>query len=196
MNLVVGFILTYIALELTWHFTACKIQDRQIKPCLFKQVKTALVVASPIRYSSSIVAGKGGTAIILMLMLILVMTLALGTGVMAVATPVEEASSFTESIKQCKAFAKPDHLSLLNQSDIIALGPVNETAISPINQTRLRAFPNFSFEFRYSCRWMELGRGIYEPPGMVGQPPDAAEPGRGSKSGYTGQQSTRRSSVK
>lgn len=37
-----GFILTYLSLEVAWHFTACKIKIRSeklIKPCLFKQVK-------------------------------------------------------------------------------------------------------------------------------------------------------------
>jgi hypothetical protein len=43
---VVGFVSTYLALEMAWHFTACKIEDKSIKPCLFKQAKTILVPAS------------------------------------------------------------------------------------------------------------------------------------------------------
>jgi hypothetical protein len=34
----VGFAVTYIALEAAWHFTACRIKDKSIKPCLFKQI--------------------------------------------------------------------------------------------------------------------------------------------------------------
>jgi hypothetical protein len=39
-----GFVVAYIGLELAWHFTACRIRDKKIKPCLFKQVKTMLLV--------------------------------------------------------------------------------------------------------------------------------------------------------
>lgn len=35
---VTGFVTTYLALEVAWHFTACKIKDKSIKPCMFKQV--------------------------------------------------------------------------------------------------------------------------------------------------------------
>jgi hypothetical protein len=38
----IGFALTYLSLEVAWHFTACKIKttsEKLIKPCLFKQVK-------------------------------------------------------------------------------------------------------------------------------------------------------------
>ena len=35
-----GFVTVYLALESVWHFTACKIQDKTIKPCLFKQIGT------------------------------------------------------------------------------------------------------------------------------------------------------------
>lgn len=38
----IGFILTYLSLEVAWHFTACKVKvanEKLIKPCLFKQVK-------------------------------------------------------------------------------------------------------------------------------------------------------------
>ena len=33
----------YLALELGWHFTACRIKEKQLKPCIFKQVKCRLV---------------------------------------------------------------------------------------------------------------------------------------------------------
>ena len=35
---VIGFVPTFLALEAAWHFTACKIKDRTIKPCLYKQL--------------------------------------------------------------------------------------------------------------------------------------------------------------
>lgn len=38
----IGFVMTYLSLEVAWHFTACKIKttsEKLIKPCLFKQVK-------------------------------------------------------------------------------------------------------------------------------------------------------------
>ena len=42
----IGFIVTYISLELAWHFTACRIKEASlakiIKPCLFKQAKLLL----------------------------------------------------------------------------------------------------------------------------------------------------------
>jgi len=28
----------FLALEAAWHFTACKIDDKLIKPCLYKQI--------------------------------------------------------------------------------------------------------------------------------------------------------------
>jgi len=40
---VVGFVVTLLGLEATWHFTACRISDKKIKPCIYKQVKLALV---------------------------------------------------------------------------------------------------------------------------------------------------------
>jgi hypothetical protein len=36
--LATGFVTTFIALEAAWHFTACKIKDKTIKPCLYKQL--------------------------------------------------------------------------------------------------------------------------------------------------------------
>jgi hypothetical protein len=38
-----GFVVSYLALEGGWHFTACKIKDKAITPCIFKQVKTRLI---------------------------------------------------------------------------------------------------------------------------------------------------------
>ena len=41
----VGFILTYLFLELAWHFTACKIKDgTTLKPCLFKELRKQYLV--------------------------------------------------------------------------------------------------------------------------------------------------------
>ena len=34
----VGFTAVFFALESAWHFTACKIHDKSIKPCFYKQV--------------------------------------------------------------------------------------------------------------------------------------------------------------
>jgi hypothetical protein len=33
-----GFAGVFLGLELAWHFTACKIHDKSIKPCFYKQV--------------------------------------------------------------------------------------------------------------------------------------------------------------
>jgi hypothetical protein len=38
-----GFAVSYLALEGGWHFMACKIKDKAIPPCIFKQVKTRLI---------------------------------------------------------------------------------------------------------------------------------------------------------
>jgi len=38
MSSMTGFVVTYLALETAWHFTACKIKDKSIKICLFKQI--------------------------------------------------------------------------------------------------------------------------------------------------------------
>jgi len=43
-----GFVVSYLALEVGWHFTACKIKDKSIPPCVFKQVKTVIVPSSRI----------------------------------------------------------------------------------------------------------------------------------------------------
>ena len=34
----VGFAVVLLGLEAAWHFTACKIKDKTIKPCLYKQI--------------------------------------------------------------------------------------------------------------------------------------------------------------
>ncbi|MGG6460663.1 MAG: hypothetical protein ACM3JQ_04465 [Candidatus Eiseniibacteriota bacterium] len=39
-----GFVVSYIGLEIAWHFTACRIRDKEIKPCMFKQLETLLLV--------------------------------------------------------------------------------------------------------------------------------------------------------
>jgi hypothetical protein len=41
----IGFVVTLLGLEAAWHFTACKIPDKKIKPCMYRQVKFALVDA-------------------------------------------------------------------------------------------------------------------------------------------------------
>jgi hypothetical protein len=43
MYITLGFAVSYLALELGWHFTACRIKDKPLKPCIFKQVKCRLV---------------------------------------------------------------------------------------------------------------------------------------------------------
>jgi hypothetical protein len=46
--ILIGFAATLVGLEVAWHFTACKISDKTIKPCMFKQLKV-MVVPSTIR---------------------------------------------------------------------------------------------------------------------------------------------------
>jgi hypothetical protein len=38
-----GFAVTYLALEVAWHYTACGLHSKEIKPCLFKEVKEIVV---------------------------------------------------------------------------------------------------------------------------------------------------------
>ena len=33
-----GFVAVLLGLEAVWHFTACRIKDNSIKPCLYKQM--------------------------------------------------------------------------------------------------------------------------------------------------------------
>jgi hypothetical protein len=43
---IAGFAVTYLSLEVAWHFTACRIKDnRKIKPCMFKEIKTVLIAS-------------------------------------------------------------------------------------------------------------------------------------------------------
>ena len=44
LYLLTGFIVTYLGLEIAWHFTACRIHDKAIKPCMFKQLETLILV--------------------------------------------------------------------------------------------------------------------------------------------------------
>jgi hypothetical protein len=41
-----GFAISYLALEGAWHFTACRIKERSLPPCIFKQVKTKFITSS------------------------------------------------------------------------------------------------------------------------------------------------------
>jgi mannose/fructose/N-acetylgalactosamine-specific phosphotransferase system component IIC len=34
-----GFTTALLSLEAVWHFTACKIHDKSIKPCFYKQIR-------------------------------------------------------------------------------------------------------------------------------------------------------------
>ena len=44
LYVIAGFAVTYLSLEVAWHFTACKIKDNsKIKPCIFKEIKTVLI---------------------------------------------------------------------------------------------------------------------------------------------------------
>jgi hypothetical protein len=45
LYLVMGFVVTYLSLELAWHFTACRIKDKNLKPCMFKEIKVLLMAA-------------------------------------------------------------------------------------------------------------------------------------------------------
>lgn len=44
LYVVIGFVVTYISLELAWHSTTCRIKDKKIRPRIFKEVKTVLMV--------------------------------------------------------------------------------------------------------------------------------------------------------
>jgi hypothetical protein len=43
LYVIIGFVATYLSLEVAWHYTACRIKDKRMKPCVFKEVKTILV---------------------------------------------------------------------------------------------------------------------------------------------------------
>jgi hypothetical protein len=42
MYFVIGYVITYLTLETAWHLAVCRVQDKTIKPCLFKQVKMVM----------------------------------------------------------------------------------------------------------------------------------------------------------
>jgi hypothetical protein len=42
-----GFAVAYLALEIAWHYTACRLPDKSIKPCVFKQVKIRVARNQP-----------------------------------------------------------------------------------------------------------------------------------------------------
>jgi hypothetical protein len=38
---IAGFAITYVSLEVAWHFAACRLKGYgKIKPCMFKEIKT------------------------------------------------------------------------------------------------------------------------------------------------------------
>jgi hypothetical protein len=40
---ILGFVVTYLALEVAWHFTACRSAHAgDLKPCIFKEVELAI----------------------------------------------------------------------------------------------------------------------------------------------------------
>ena len=49
LYVVIGFVVTYLSLELAWHFTACRITDEKIRPCMFKEIKTVMISQSASR---------------------------------------------------------------------------------------------------------------------------------------------------
>jgi hypothetical protein len=36
---IMGFVISYLALEIGWHYTACRIKDKSVPPCVFKQIR-------------------------------------------------------------------------------------------------------------------------------------------------------------
>jgi hypothetical protein len=43
---IIGFVATYVVLEVAWRFTSCKISDKTIKPSMLKQVRMIVVPSS------------------------------------------------------------------------------------------------------------------------------------------------------
>jgi hypothetical protein len=48
LYVIIGFAVTYLSLELAWHFTACRLKDdgsdkKIMKPCMYKELKTVLM---------------------------------------------------------------------------------------------------------------------------------------------------------
>jgi hypothetical protein len=57
---IMGFVATYLSLEVAWHFTACRLKEdisekKIMKSCMFKEMKMVLMTSS----SSSPQAGPG-----------------------------------------------------------------------------------------------------------------------------------------
>jgi hypothetical protein len=47
---IIGFAVTYLSLEVAWHFGICKIKDRsKIKPCMFKDIRGIVMAAAPLQ---------------------------------------------------------------------------------------------------------------------------------------------------
>ena len=45
LYVIAGFAVTYLSLEVTWHFTACRIKGNDnVKPCIFMEINTVLTV--------------------------------------------------------------------------------------------------------------------------------------------------------
>jgi len=40
---IIGFTVSYLALETAWHFAVCRLHDKAMQPCVFKQVKTMVI---------------------------------------------------------------------------------------------------------------------------------------------------------
>ena len=46
LYVIVGFAVTYLSLELAWHFAACRLKENvKVKPCVYKELKTVLMMA-------------------------------------------------------------------------------------------------------------------------------------------------------
>ena len=43
LYVMMGFAITFLSLELGWHFTACRLEDKKLRPCVFKEIKTVMV---------------------------------------------------------------------------------------------------------------------------------------------------------
>lgn len=43
LYVVIGFVATYLSLELAWHFTTCRLKDKKLIPCMFKEIKTVMI---------------------------------------------------------------------------------------------------------------------------------------------------------
>jgi hypothetical protein len=55
LYVIAGFAVTYLSLEIAWHFTACRIKGNdKIKPCIFKEIKTVLIALPQTRDGSRI----------------------------------------------------------------------------------------------------------------------------------------------